>query len=297
MSQTQPPKESGIPPLISIDPDSEKAVPPVPGIFSSYDSTRLSILNGSHKTVCTEELETVLVLPDFTMVVGVPPTLDGAKELWRTALDSELPRMGLTEKTSSFQTFILPYSVVIMLCEHFLRLALASHSSCFGRRLAQAQRQPVRDCCTQARAGWAPFLQAVLPSENAKFLVAFIKSLESKGWSADTQLEPIMDLERPLEQFSGTADEKANHITDELKALPVAKKALILRNSHMGGHRYAGNLIIYTPQGSSVWYGRVTTHEVESIVVNTLEGGLVLPPLLRGGMDLARPGCQTLHDW
>jgi hypothetical protein len=104
-------------------------------------------------------------------------------------------------------------------------------------------------------------------------------------------------VEPPLESFAGTPEEKARYITDELMALPAAKKALILRNSHMGGHKYAGNCIIYTPQGSSVWYGRVTTHEVESIVVNTILGGLVLPPLLRGGMDLSRPGCSTLHDW
>ncbi|KAJ7499152.1 Sucrase/ferredoxin-like-domain-containing protein [Mycena latifolia] len=258
ISQTQPPKVPDAPPLISIDLDSEKVVPPVPGVFSATDSTRLSILNGSHKTVCADELETVVVLPDFTMVVGVPPTLDGAKELWRTALDSHLPRMGMTEETSSFRTWILPYSCVIMLCSHKRR----------DNRCAIA----------------APKLEH-----------AFIESLQRKGWTVDTQLEHI--VEPPLEQFSGTPDEKALYIADELKALPEAKKALILRNSHMGGHKYAGNTIIYTPQGSSVWYGRVTTHEVESIVVNTIVGGMVLPPLLRGGMDLSRPNCSTLNDW
>ncbi|KAJ7086660.1 Sucrase/ferredoxin-like-domain-containing protein [Mycena epipterygia] len=257
VSQTQPPKVPDAPPPISIELD-EKSVPSVPGVFSSTDSTRLSILNGSHKTVSADEHETVLILPDFTMVVGVPATLAGAKELWRTALDSELPRMGVTEETSSFQTWILPYSCVIMLCSHKRR----------DNRCAIA----------------APKLEH-----------AFIESLHSRGWTADTQLEHI--VEPPLEHFSGTPDEKALHIADELKALSAAKKALILRNSHMGGHKYAGNCIIYTPQGSSVWYGRVTTHEVESIVVNTIEGGLVLPPLLRGGMDLCRPGCSTLHDW
>ncbi|KAJ7095166.1 Sucrase/ferredoxin-like-domain-containing protein [Mycena belliarum] len=257
ISQTQPPKVPDAPPPISIAMD-EKFTPPVPGVFSSADSTRLSILNGSHATVCNDDLETVLVLPDFTMVVGVPPTLDGARELWRTALDSQLPRMGSTQERSSFQTWILPYSCVIMLCSHKRR----------DNRCAIA----------------APKLEH-----------AFIESLHRKGWTADTQLEHV--IEPPLEQFSGTAEEKALYIEDELKALPSAKKALILRNSHMGGHKYAGNCIIYTPQGSSVWYGRVTTHEVESIVTKTILDGLVLPPLLRGGLDLSRPGCSTLNDW
>ncbi|KAJ6629220.1 Sucrase/ferredoxin-like-domain-containing protein [Mycena sp. CBHHK59/15] len=214
----------------------------VPGVFSSSDSTRLSILNGSHKTVSADEHETVLVFPDFTMVAGVPSTPDGAKQLWKTQLDASLPRMGVTEERSSHK-------------RRDNRCAIA-----------------------------APKLEH-----------AFIDSLQNKGWIADTQLEHM--VEPPLEQFSGTPEEKERHITQELQALPAAKKALILRNSHMGGHKYAGNCIIYTPQGSSVWYGRVTTHEVESIVVNTIEGGLVLPPLLRGGFNLSKPGCSTLHDW
>ncbi|KAJ6516126.1 Sucrase/ferredoxin-like-domain-containing protein [Mycena sanguinolenta] len=260
ISQTQPLKVPDVPRAISIDlGDDEKSVPPVPGVFSSTESTRLSILNGSHKTVCAEDgRETVIVLPDYSVVAGVPATLDGAKELWGTALDSQLPRIGVTEETSSFQTWVLHYSCVILLCSHKRR----------DNRCAIA----------------APKLEH-----------AFIECLHRKGWTADTQLEHI--VVPPLESFAGTAEEKALHVEEELKALPAAKKALILKISHMGGHRYAGNCIIYTPQGSSVWYGRVSTHEVEAIVTNTIIGGLVLPPLLRGGMDLSRPGCPTLHDW
>lgn len=34
----------------------------------------------------------------------------------------------------------------------------------------------------------------------------------------------------------------------------------------VGGHRYAGNVIIYLPNGVSIWYGRVTPHDVGAIV-------------------------------
>ena len=54
---------------------------------------------------------------------------------------------------------------------------------------------------------------------------------------------------------------------------------------------------IYTPNGVGLWYGRVSTHEVESIVANTIIGGQVLAPLLRGGMNLQKPGCKSFHDW
>lgn len=51
------------------------------------------------------------------------------------------------------------------------------------------------------------------------------------------------------------------------------------------------------PQGAGVWYGRVSTHEVEPIVRNTILGGKILPPLLRGGVNLSRPDCKRLNDW
>jgi hypothetical protein len=39
-------------------------------------------------------------------------------------------------------------------------------------------------------------------------------------------------------------EEKDAYVTHTLKTLQTAKKALILFNSHMGGHRYSGNCIV-----------------------------------------------------
>ncbi|KAF7331808.1 hypothetical protein MKEN_00060800 [Mycena kentingensis (nom. inval.)] len=259
IAQTQPPKTPDPLPPIVIDMD-EKRASPVPGVFSTSDSTRLSILNGSHQTIAAEEAEnTVLVLPDYTMVVGVRASEPDAQELWRTALDASLPRFGAPKEPTAFHTYLVPFSCVIMLCSH--------------------KRRDNR-CHISA-----------LKLENA-----FIRCLEAKGWTAHTQIEPFF-LESPLEKFLGTPEEKERHIAAQLRALPAAKRALILRNSHVGGHKYSGNTILYLPSGSCVWYGRVSTHFVETIVENTILGGLVLPTILRGGMDICRPGCPTLHDW
>lgn len=54
---------------------------------------------------------------------------------------------------------------------------------------------------------------------------------------------------------------------------------------------------INTPKGASIWYGRVTPHEVDAIVQETIIGGKILPALLRGGMNLCAPGRRTLNDW
>ncbi|KAJ7665885.1 Sucrase/ferredoxin-like-domain-containing protein [Mycena polygramma] len=232
------------------------SLPHVSGIFNAADSSQISILNGSHKSISDDpDLETVLVFPDFMVVSGVPSSREGAQLLCTTAL--EIPRV-LGSSGSVFNTWVLPYSSVITFCSHKRRDGRCGIS--------------------------APKLER-----------AFTNSLLQRGWTVDTQLEHIIDP--PLEKFSGTAEEKDAHVNDTLKSLQTAKKALILFNSHMGGHQYSGNCIIYTPNGASVWYGRVTPHEVDSIVEQTIEGGLILPALLRGGLGLSKPGCQTLHEW
>ena len=75
------------------------------------------------------------------------------------------------------------------------------------------------------------------------------------------------------------------------------KRALVLYVSHIGGHKFAGNVIIYTPQGAGVWHGRVTPHHCDAIVRETIEGGKIFPSLLRGGINIARPGRTSLNDW
>lgn len=41
--------------------------------------------------------------------------------------------------------------------------------------------------------------------------------------------------------------------TKLLQEAAAFQRALILRCSHIGGHAYAGNVIIYTPNGTSIW--------------------------------------------
>lgn len=68
--------------------------------------------------------------------------------------------------------------------------------------------------------------------------------------------------------------------------------------SHIGGHKYAGNVIIYLPPGASgeeggdvrslkgtgVWYGRVEAKHVEGIVEETIVKGRVIQDMFRGGI-------------
>jgi len=67
--------------------------------------------------------------------------------------------------------------------------------------------------------------------------------------------------------------------------------------SHIGGHKFAGNAILYIPPGSKtadgsdhalagcgIWYGRVEPKHVEGIVQETILNGRVIADLFRGGI-------------
>ncbi|KAH3971301.1 hypothetical protein HBH70_013310 [Parastagonospora nodorum] len=68
--------------------------------------------------------------------------------------------------------------------------------------------------------------------------------------------------------------------------------------SHIGGHKYAGNVIIYLPPsplhnahalaGTGIWYGRVGPENVEGLVEETIVKGRVVLDLLRGGITMDR---------
>ena len=67
--------------------------------------------------------------------------------------------------------------------------------------------------------------------------------------------------------------------------------------SHIGGHKYAGNVIIYIPDnmtigdttnplaGKGIWYGRVEPKHVEGIVEETILGGKVVMDHFRGAIS------------
>lgn len=54
--------------------------------------------------------------------------------------------------------------------------------------------------------------------------------------------------------------------------------------SHMGGHKFAGNVLFYMPEGDkgydTVWYGRVTLENIEAIMAATHQQKVV-PELMR----------------
>ncbi|KAI9728712.1 MAG: hypothetical protein M1828_002818 [Chrysothrix sp. TS-e1954] len=112
--------------------------------------------------------------------------------------------------------------------------------------------------------------------------------LAKKGITGHTLVMPDADhpnLSKPF--YEG-------HVkVSELQSFPTrtVSHGLI---SHIGGHKFAGNLIVNIPpkwvyntalEGCSIWYGRVEPRHVEGIVQKTLMDGVIIEELFRGGMD------------
>lgn len=71
--------------------------------------------------------------------------------------------------------------------------------------------------------------------------------------------------------------------------------------SHIGGHKFAGNIIIYIPPGKKLadgsahpfaghglWYGRVEPKHVEGLIEETIVKGNIVADMFRGGIDPQR---------
>ncbi|KZO97963.1 hypothetical protein CALVIDRAFT_596977 [Calocera viscosa TUFC12733] len=238
--------------------------PKWPELWQSEDpaASRLSVLNGSH-TASEDGMANVLVFPDYKMV-RVEESRVGAETLWENALDPELRIAGKGTEDES-KSYLLPYSCVILLCSHKRR-----DNRC----------------------------HIVAP----KLLQSFTSQLEYEGWQVDHNIdENYDDWGDSLESITGLTREEREMIVEKRLADPTRqenKRVLILRSSHVGGHKYAGNVILCFPTGAMIWYGRVTPHEVASIVKNTIADGKVLPKLMRGGMNLSRKcGKRSLLEW
>lgn len=97
--------------------------------------------------------------------------------------------------------------------------------------------------------------------------------------------------ETPFTVLTTLGTTSSSSSADDTK--PSARVGLI---SHIGGHKYAGNVIIYIPRtpawryhplaGKGIWYGRVEPKHVEGLIDETIIGGRVVREMFRGGVGV-----------
>lgn len=74
-----------------------------------------------------------------------------------------------------------------------------------------------------------------------------------------------------------------HRLETELTERGLTGKFTIRRTSHVGGHAFAGNVLIY-PSGD--WYGFVTPQDIPRLLENHLLGGEIVTDLWRGRMGV-----------
>ncbi|GAA5935162.1 hypothetical protein JCM3775_007220 [Rhodotorula graminis] len=234
------------------------AAPPADGVVSS----KLSILSSSFISSSHEgHRESVIVLPDYKVVHEVEASRAAVGELVKGYLRPEVGRAGAGELSGSLRSWPLPYQCVILLCSHRKR----------DKRCSIA----------------APLL-----------ISQFHHHLEKHGFHVDERGDDLTEDADPIEAWE--SEDKEARLKEQLQGVQKADQARVglFKVSHIGGHRYAGNVILYFPNGSSVWYGRTTPSDVGLIVDRTIMEGKVVPELLRGGLGLeGKDGDKGVLDW
>ncbi|KAI8832001.1 Sucrase/ferredoxin-like-domain-containing protein [Chytridium lagenaria] len=87
---------------------------------------------------------------------------------------------------------------------------------------------------------------------------------------------------------------EVRNVTEEMG---LQDKVFCYGVSHFGGHKFAGNLIIYSPAHPyGLWYGRVKTCHIENIIQKTVVEGKVFEELFRG-YGTAPPNRVPVSDW
>jgi len=120
--------------------------------------------------------------------------------------------------------------------------------------------------------------------------------LDHHGFEVDERGDDVPEGD-PIEEWP--LEDREARFEEALKGVKTnGGKVGLFKISHIGGHRYAGNCIIYFPSGSSVWYGRVTPKDVAAIVQQTVMEGKVIPELLRGGFGIVdKTGPHGIMQW
>ncbi|GAA6044255.1 hypothetical protein JCM8097_002095 [Rhodosporidiobolus ruineniae] len=224
-------------------------------------SSKLTILASSFISSSHEgHKESVIVLPDFKVVENVAPTKEDANELVQRYLVPEAGRAG-TAEAGTLKSWPLPYHAVVLLCSHKKR-DKRCHIS-------------------------APLL-----------ISQFHHHLEKHGFHVDERGDDLADGPS-IEEWADTVEERELRLKETLQGVKKDDGRVgLFKVSHLGGHKFAGNVIIFFPSGSCVWYGRATPKDVGIIVDRTILGGKVIPELLRGGLGLAgKDGEKGVLEW
>ncbi|KAE8225398.1 hypothetical protein CF319_g1852 [Tilletia indica] len=264
------------------------------GVWSTTQEsgpTRVLYQNSSHySSSCQTTNEegkpnhTLLLFPSFQLLTNVPAPSKDNEDVLRAIWDHFLRRDGggveedegiakmrrkeLVER-QGVKRWVLPYRAVVLLCSHkkrdarcsiaasLLSSALRSHAEQAGWTVDE--RGDDHDSSTST---WGSLSSSPSKDEGWEW-----RKMASEGKTPDHHGEDG-------EEGGGTLG--------------------IFQISHIGGHKYSGNVIIYFPTGAGVWYGRVSpVRDAKAVFEKTIQQGIIIPEFLRAGINLVRESPAT----
>ncbi|GME85026.1 unnamed protein product [Ambrosiozyma monospora] len=95
------------------------------------------------------------------------------------------------------------------------------------------------------------------------------------------EMAPLIknEFEAVLSRDGLLANEEADGKGDKEENEGKVKVGIV---SHIGGHVYAGNVLIFKRNGDVIWYGHVLPSHVQGIVEETIKGEKIIEELYRG---------------
>ncbi|XP_044501021.1 altered inheritance of mitochondria protein 32 [Mangifera indica] len=89
-------------------------------------------------------------------------------------------------------------------------------------------------------------------------------------------------------------------LNEEIESRGLKGQIFVSPCSHIGGHKYAGNLIIYSPDSEGKimghWYGYVTPDDVPSMLDQHIAKGEIIERLWRGQMGASKEEGQKVEE-
>ncbi|KAM1428556.1 hypothetical protein ACFX2I_044866 [Malus domestica] len=125
---------------------------------------------------------------------------------------------------------------------------------------------------------------------------------ESKGLKesdVDSFVDDVLVNDKPW--ASGVQEAlTGSHFEEEAELQGLTNQVFATACSHIGGHKYAGNLIIYSPgsDGSITghWYGYVTLEDVPELLDQLIGKGEIIERLWSGQMGVSSDEAEKIDD-
>ncbi|KAK0546406.1 hypothetical protein OC845_004601 [Tilletia horrida] len=251
------------------------------GVWEGSSASRVVFHNSSHFSTSSDNANedgasnhTLMLFPSFQLLTNIPaPSKAGTKggndkvlrAIWDLYLRGDAERVGEEERElirkQGVRRWALPYRAVVLLCSHKKRDARCAIAA---NLLASALRHHAEE------AGWS------VDERNDSSSVIGHDSSSDTDWGALPPNDDGRKWRAQAAEGKGPDDEGAGTLG-------------IFKISHIGGHKYSGNVIIYFPSGAGVWYGRVSpVRDSKLVFEKTIVQGFVIPEFLRAGINLVR---------